>query len=369
MPKKKSVKKQSKRVVKQKRIFWADSIRVLSIFMVVLIHTSAQVLYYWGEVSTVSWQFANILNSFSRISVPLFVMLSGAFLLNKKENTKQFLEKRIPRIIVPWMVWGTIQLVVMNNFSLSQITNNELATTFAENYFGGFWFMSMILGIYLLTPIIKPYIQKATKFEWKYMLSGWIIFASLIPTLNEVAGINISFSLPIWIQYLGYFIAGYFLTHKIKISNKFKNELYALFFMSTALTILGTTSFTLQNNYLFEGLYSYTNIFVVLASLSGFIFLKDIFEKINKKNFKYVKQLKVIKPKITKISTASFGIFLSHALILKLFTQGTLGFTFHSLSVHPLVALPTITVLVFTTSLLLVLGIKEYFPKFEKLIS
>jgi surface polysaccharide O-acyltransferase-like enzyme len=370
MPKKKSVKKQSKkRTTKTKRDFWADALRVISIFMVVTIHTSAQVLYYWGEVSSFSWQFANILNSFSRISVPLFIMLSGAYLLNKKEDTQTFLKTRIPRIVLPWFVWGTIQLLIQNNFSLSIILSKGFASTLAENYLGAFWFMPMILGIYLLTPVIKPYIQKAKAYEWKYLLSGWILFASIIPTLNEVVGINISFSLPTWIQYLGYFVAGYYLTHVLKINEKLKKQIYGLFFMSIALIILGTTAFTLQNNSLFEGMYSYTNIFALSASLCGFIFFKDMFEKVTKRSFVYAKKFRSIKPKIEVISKASFGIFLSHALILELFTAGRLGFTFSSVSVHPLIALPTTTLLVFFSSLLVILGVKKFTPKLEKFLN
>ncbi len=77
------------------RIFWADTMRALAILMVVIIHSSAPVLYNWNEVlaSNIpipSWNFANILNSISRISIPIFVMLSGTFLLRSPENLQTF---------------------------------------------------------------------------------------------------------------------------------------------------------------------------------------------------------------------------------------------------------------------------------------
>lgn len=345
------------------RIFWADALKMLSIFMVVVIHSSAKVLYAWdevlaGKISVDAWNFANILNSVSRISVPLFVMLSGAFLLNNTDSLQTFLKKRIPRILIPWIVWGTVQLLYNFNFSLSEILSGDFASKVAATYFGGFWFMPMILGLYLLTPIIREFTKTAKLKEFLYFFTLWFVTASLVPTLNQTFGINISLQLPIFLQYLGYYIAGYYFTHKLKISAWNLQLTRILFITSIAVIALGTYSLTLLQSSLHESLYLYTNAFVLTASLTGFLTFKDFFEK------HPLFQSATIKQKITKISCASFGIFLSHALILDVLTKGKIGVTVHGLSMNPILALPITIILVFSMSLLLILILRRYLLKY-----
>lgn len=354
-----------------KRIFWADALRALSIFMVVVVHSSAKVLYEWGSVvsgdlSIWAWNFANILNSFSRISVPLFVMLSGAFLLNKNEGVEIFFRKRIPRIVVPWMLWRTIQLFYNFDFSVSEIISNNFAGKVIATYFGGFWFMPMILGLYLLTPIIKPFAKTAKTKEFIYFFSLWFLFASLIPTLNQTFGKNISFQLPIFIQYIGYFVAGYFFVHKTKFT-KTKLDQNKILFLTTCLVItLGTFSFTQLNGQFNSALYEYLSIFVVTASFTGFLSLKSYFETSS------LFKSRELQLKISKISQASLGIFLSHALILDILTKGKLGITVHATIVNPFLALPMTILLVFFLAFLIVLALKRltnyFLLKFKKFL-
>jgi surface polysaccharide O-acyltransferase-like enzyme len=337
----------------QKREFWADAMRALSIFLVVVIHSSAKVLYDWGNVLELSWNFANLLNSFSRISVPLFVMISGAFLLNKNEGLLDFIKKRIPRIIIPWFCWGTLQLLYTYDFSLNAILNNNIFSKLAATYFGGFWFMPMILGLYLITPIIKGFTKKATKQEYLYFFVIWFFFASLIPTLNTSFGINISYQLPLFIQYLGYFVAGYYLVHKTK-RYKFKMaQIDTLFIVSSLVITLGTYALTKNNLEFNASLYEYLNIPVLITSITGFISLKSIL-----KNKTFISS-KIIRNKITKISQASFGIFLSHSLILEIFSRGYLGVTIHGLITNPFISLPITIISVFSTATLIIIGLQK----------
>lgn len=343
-----------------KRKFWADALRALSIFMVVVIHSSAKILYEWGstisgDLSIWAWNFANILNSFSRISVPVFVMLSGAFLLSRNESLELFFKKRIPRIVVPWMLWGTIQLLYNLDFSITQLSSN-FTSKIAATYFGGFWFMPMILGLYLLTPIIKHFTKTAKNKEFMYFFSLWFLFASLIPTLNQVFGKNISFQLPIFIQYLGYFVAGYFLVHKIKISKAQLNQTKLLFIISSFVIALGTLSFTQLNGQFNSTLYEYLSFFVVTTSITGFLSFKSIFETSS------IFKSKKIQLKISKIGRASLGIFLSHALILDILTKGKLGITIHATIVNPFFALPVTTLLVFFLAFFITFGLKKIIP-------
>jgi len=340
-----------------KREFWADALKALAILLVVILHSSAKAIYAFESISQLAWNFANLLNSISRISVPLFIMISGAFVLNKKEDINQFIKKRFPRILLPWFFWGTIQLLYNYGFSINKIIAENFYLKIYSTYFGGFWFMPIILGLYLITPIIKEYVQKTKTKDYLYFFSIWFIFASLIPTLNKLFGVNIAYNLPPFIQYLGYYIAGYYITHKIKIKKEILNQTKFLFIISIFVIALGTAALSKLDGQFNETMYDYLNIPVLVSSIAGFISIKSLLENMKlklSKDFRY---------KVSKISNASFGIFLSHALILDILTKGKLGFTIHGTIISPLIAVPLTILMVFSISAVIILLLSKYMKR------
>ena len=61
----------------QPKIYWIDNLRGIACLMVVMIHTTTWYVTNAHSVSPVTWDIANVLNSASRVSVPLFFMISG----------------------------------------------------------------------------------------------------------------------------------------------------------------------------------------------------------------------------------------------------------------------------------------------------
>lgn len=65
------------------KISWIDNLRALACMMVVMIHSSTSLVVNFSAIHTAEWTVANLLNSASRVCVPLFFMISGAlFLVN-----------------------------------------------------------------------------------------------------------------------------------------------------------------------------------------------------------------------------------------------------------------------------------------------
>ncbi|OKW56817.1 hypothetical protein AWP73_25395 [Escherichia coli] len=62
----------------QPKIYWIDNLRGIACLMVVMIHTTTWYVTNAHSVSPVTWDIANVLNSASRVSVPLFFMISGS---------------------------------------------------------------------------------------------------------------------------------------------------------------------------------------------------------------------------------------------------------------------------------------------------
>lgn len=76
-----------------------DLLRIISTFAVVLIHVNANVADS-NNISLVGFNFCSLINIITRFSVPCFVMLSGAFILNNEKNAdyKHFYAKSFYKI-------------------------------------------------------------------------------------------------------------------------------------------------------------------------------------------------------------------------------------------------------------------------------
>ena len=69
-----------------KRILYLDQLRSLAIICVIIGHVCTK----FGEGSYVNWMFSTAVISIVRVGVPLFLMVSGALLLNRKLKMSVF---------------------------------------------------------------------------------------------------------------------------------------------------------------------------------------------------------------------------------------------------------------------------------------
>src|SRR5512142_395126 len=93
-------------------VYWADLMRVLAIYLVVVIHTSGQLTGAWGKISLAQWLMADIYGGIARVGVPLFFMLSGFLLLPRTESLRDFYRKRVLKIVIPFVVWSVIYISI-----------------------------------------------------------------------------------------------------------------------------------------------------------------------------------------------------------------------------------------------------------------
>ena len=75
-----------------------EIMRSIACFFVVVIHISASYFLQWGEVTKNQWLFVEVLSSFARFSVPMFIMITGALILIKECSIKKTI-KRIIKVL------------------------------------------------------------------------------------------------------------------------------------------------------------------------------------------------------------------------------------------------------------------------------
>jgi surface polysaccharide O-acyltransferase-like enzyme len=298
------------------RLVYFDWLRVWATIAVVTIHVSAEIV--WENLFSAPqsyWLSGNFYESLTRASVPIFVMISGALLLrgNTPVTYKSFLLKRVSKIFIPLFFWSFIYYTYdlyrgyHEGFSLVQF----MKLFFTNGISVHFWFMYMILGLYLTTPIIKIFIQKASKKDIEYFLILWLYASVIVKYMKYHFGFSINLELYHVTNYVGYFVLGYYLT-TFDLKRNWRIVGYAAGAIGLALTFLLTYFDTRNSNGALQAFwYEYHSPNVLLSAIGIFILAKYTFSS------------KVVKLPLffDAINNVSFGIYLVHILVLDVFAN------------------------------------------------
>jgi surface polysaccharide O-acyltransferase-like enzyme len=241
-------------------------------------------------------------------------MASGFLILRKKQSI-QDIPRRVKRVLVPFVFWLILYAI------LKVVFRHELGPSWA---FGDlidfiirgfldptiisvqFWYVYMILGLYILSPIISGWIQNASLEEIKYYIWIWIIISIL-------QFFNVHSILFDYLRYftgaIGYFILGYYLA--IQQDELFKNRTFGaiLFILGSAITIIGTIGLSFATH-------GQSLSFIKLGDLTPGAFLQGIGLFIIVFNTDFTKVDGRINEIVVKISKMSYGMYLSNVLVI-----------------------------------------------------
>ena len=83
------------------------ALRALAIFGVICCHVAADFALKTGLINTSSYYLVSFFDCFRDFSIPIFVMLSGALLLNRDLPTITFVKKRFSRVFIQFIFFCT----------------------------------------------------------------------------------------------------------------------------------------------------------------------------------------------------------------------------------------------------------------------
>lgn len=135
------------------RVVFLDWIRVLACWMVMAIHAVEP--YYLGGpegtciASRADALWVTLVESLCRACVPLFVMTSAYLLFPVTSPTGDFFKRRLARVAVPFAVWALVYTAAAKGLF------GQLLFNFPDAG-GHLWFVPMLLGLYVLMPLLSP---------------------------------------------------------------------------------------------------------------------------------------------------------------------------------------------------------------------
>ena len=276
-----------------------DLLKLICSFSVVLIHVN---FYFFRDIYLIptlsaDYLFLSIINIISRFSIPCFLMITGAFLLNKDfSDIKNYYVKGIKKIFIPSffliIVFSLIFLFKGNGFK-------ALLYSLIDGSLNNLWYLYVYFLIYLLIPgiaFIKNNISDRL-FEYiSYILVFWAVIS------NSTSIYYYPFDMGVVFSFMSYVILGNVLYNKLK-NNKINNKNKVFIILVSCLLVIITFLFRMfiySNEYFIRTYYS--NIFsptITLYSILFFCLFINI--NVNKSFYKY--------------TSYSFYVYLFHPII------------------------------------------------------
>ncbi|MDO4747310.1 MAG: acyltransferase family protein, partial [Candidatus Saccharibacteria bacterium] len=330
------------------RVYYLDVLRVIACMAVILIHASAP--YLGKDLGSFNFWVGNVLDSLSRIAVPLFVMISGALILNEKYAYKsEKIKKHIIKLAVFFIFWSAFYTLIFGIIYKIVVGESidvlDIALTFIKGHYH-LWFIYLIIGLYLIVPLLRLWVKKENKKYVQYFIILSLIFAFLLPQIIEI-GSHYSDKFDIFEKlldtklalcyiggYTAYFLLGWYL-NTFDIKNK--KMIYCFGIISVFVTIMGTYLLSVTTNQAMQ-LYSNLGLNVLLQSVAVFVFVKS------RLNTTSTKERKIVKT----ISKYSLGVYAIHALIVEI---AYMALKFVGMN-EAMVAIPIVFVLAFSVSFL-----------------
>ena len=300
---------------------WVNAARFFAALAVVTVHCAYQNSITTDKGFSV-WLSGGLLDSFSRWCVPVFVIISGALLLKPKSKISimSFYSKRLTKFLIPFTFWIIFYLLIRfrsdYQAGLPLQPTKYIQAILEGKVFSHLWYIFMLFGLYLFTPFCQKLLDVLDKKEtfilicilwFLTILNDWIIN-------NSKSNIFI-----LWfMNYLGYYIMGYYLRYFAKIP-KLPLLWLSCFFISSMLVLyIRYNTFYLTRNDPLTGS-GYTSPYVILQSLS----ITCFFMSISYKN----QTLCII---FKSMAPLALGIYLAHPFFIYIFNMIARNYSFNA---------------------------------------
>lgn len=317
--------------MEKERIIFADYLRVVACFLVMLVHASEN--FYAADSSGLAGNvsmLANEANRFwvafydgfcARSCVPLFIILSSFLLVPMKSGTTMtgFYRRRFMRILPPvliFMLLYTFLPLAWGAMTPEQSLHDlKMIPWNFPSMAGHLWFIYPLISLYLIIPVVSPWLERASAKEERVFLGSFLV-STFIPFIHRFITPELwgecfwnGFS-ALWYcsGYLGYLVLAHYLRVHLEWSDRKRMSVGIVsFLLGAAFTgwsfwLKGVPGQMIETPML-EWAWEFCTPNVVLATFGAFL----MFSCIKRKKAPAI---------VTTLSKLSFGMYLMHLFFL-----------------------------------------------------
>lgn len=298
----------------QERTHGMDALRILTMFMVVILHilTGGGLL---GEVSRFTSQYEAgwFLQCAALCAVDVFALISGYVWVNAKYRYRNILELWLQVLFYTVSITALFQI-----FAPSAVSALEWLKALFPIMFNQYWYFSSYTALFLFIPLLNCILTQMEKGQLKLCLGCILFLFSCMQTLffSDAFGTNDGYS-AIWLMIL-YLLGGYIKRcERCKRSSTVWFTLGGYFLCVTVtwlsklmieLLTLGVLGEVRAGNYLI----SYKSPTILMASICLLLF------------FERIRIVPTLQRVIKQLSSLAFGVYLihHHPLVVKWLCMG-----------------------------------------------
>lgn len=344
----------------RRRAVHFDLVRFIATFAVVQLHIATPWLWRESDTQSAFWIVCLMFDTIGRAGVPIFLMISGALLLSHNEPYTDFFRKRFTRVFVPlffWTIVYEVHLVLQSYYQIapedrqglwSYLQHTELwwhqvlRNPFAGAVYDHLWFLYMIIGMYLVTPLLRKLVPVLSRTDQWYLLALWVFSDVVLPLAYNYWDFSLGFNIPIVTPYLGFYLMGYYLMH-YQFSKKQIRFTWIVFVVSYIANVIFAwyDSDVHDKMQVFWLSHHRPGIFIMAGS--AFILLEHYamhaFRNFSERKYKI----------LAYMGGTTFGIYLLHPLIIEAFEgifMGVIGIYPPAIHVAPFITIPVAAIIV-----------------------
>ena len=199
----------------------ADFLKAFAIVGVLLIHASTD--GYQNPMGSFDWYAALFWGSVSRASVPIFLMVSGALMLDpgRELSLKKLWTRSLPRLLLALLFWAFAYQLYRLVFFAGGVTVPGLLQavkdTLLFHHEFHLYYLHIMLLVYALLPLTRLAAAHAGRRTMEYLLLLWVLLGVLYPTFKTfwpftlLYGIPTQYALNLTYASVGYGLLGWYL--------------------------------------------------------------------------------------------------------------------------------------------------------------
>lgn len=321
---------------KPTRVAYADLIRVIAILMVVLIHTASPI-FNTAPVTSGDFIVSTVLDGIAHAGVPLFVMVSGIFLLDeRREMTMRRAVMHYALPLVGLYFFWSVAYAAANKIAIPLLFENatfdgEMLGTFGIAVLEGayhMWYLPMMAGLYLITPLLRTFVKKDTMplvwyflavvFAVRFVLPTGVRLLAAFTTIDLSAAYTSFHLLDGW-EYPAYYVAGWAIANT-RPNACVRRRVYAAGILALALLIGLTGWVSSLGGEPVKDIMEQKSLFCCVYAAALFALIAWEGERLRSCKL------------LTRLSGLSFGVYILHVEIQQLYKQfipfesGALGY-------------------------------------------
>lgn len=299
------------------RNYALDLLRVLSIIFVLTNHLLYPVSSRPDFYNGLSWYIALITYTISLVAVPIFIMISGHLLIDRKDSIDEIKTRIIKKIVTPLFFWFIFYIFWKINYRVVNFSFWQITDMIVSGNMFFYYFLVILLGLYATLPFFQLIAEHGSARLHKILTIGsfaltWFVGLASYLNINS----NSSNFFTLFIPYVCYFWWG-FMSKRYQMKDLSK-KFVLIYLLPLLLTLLlGKMGIYLKTiGIVFaerDGIFywhSYLNPMVSFMSIGLFGWA------ITSEKIQSLLKQKLIYKSIIYLSPLAYGVYLIHAFVI-----------------------------------------------------